>query len=80
MPKRTDAEIAKNYLSQEEVTTLNRIVSLYLDFAELQAEEHHHRRPPAPQVRRPGEQEEEIALLAVFARGERGNWRYGEPS
>ncbi len=36
MPKRTDAEIAKNYLSQEEVTTLNRIVSLYLDFAELQ--------------------------------------------
>ncbi|MBR6141770.1 MAG: virulence RhuM family protein [Bacteroidaceae bacterium] len=40
MPKRTDAEIAKNYLSQEEVTTLNRIVSLYLDFAELQAEEH----------------------------------------
>ena len=40
MPKKTDAEIAKNYLSQEEITTLNRIVSLYLDFAELQAEEH----------------------------------------
>jgi len=38
--KKTDAEIAKNYLTKEEVTTLNRIVSLYLDFAELQAEEH----------------------------------------
>ena len=34
LPKKTDAEIAKNYLSQEEITTLNRIVSLYLDFAE----------------------------------------------
>ena len=40
LPKKTDAEIAKNYLSKEEITTLNRIVSLYLDFAELQAEEH----------------------------------------
>ena len=40
VPKKNDAEIAKNYLSQEEITTLNRIVSLYLDFAELQAEEH----------------------------------------
>lgn len=40
LPQKTDAEIAKNYLSQEEITTLNRIVSLYLDFAELQAEEH----------------------------------------
>lgn len=40
MPKRTDAEIAKNYLSSEELDTLNRIVSLYLDFAELQAKSH----------------------------------------
>lgn len=40
LPKKSDAEIAKNYLTKEEVTTLNRIVSLYLDFAELQAEEH----------------------------------------
>jgi hypothetical protein len=40
LPQKTDAEVAKNYLSQEELTTLNRIVSLYLDFAELQAEEH----------------------------------------
>lgn len=40
MPKKTDAEVAKNYLSEKEITTLNRIISLYLDFAELQAEEH----------------------------------------
>jgi hypothetical protein len=35
-----DAEIAKNYLSDRELDTLNRIVSLYLDFAELQAQSH----------------------------------------
>ena len=40
LPKRTDAEIAKNYLSSDELDTLNRIVSLYLDFAELQAQSH----------------------------------------
>ncbi len=40
MPKRTDAEVAKNYLSEDELDTLNRIVSLYLDFAELQAKSH----------------------------------------
>ena len=40
LPKKSDAEVAKNYLSKEEIATLNRIVSLYLDFAELQAEEH----------------------------------------
>lgn len=40
LPNRTDAEIAKNYLSPEELDTLNRIVSLYLDFAELQAQSH----------------------------------------
>lgn len=37
LPKRSDAELAKNYLDSEELDTLNRIVSLYLDFAELQA-------------------------------------------
>ncbi|MBR4306430.1 MAG: virulence RhuM family protein [Bacteroidaceae bacterium] len=57
MPKRTDAEIAKNYLSQEEVTTLNRIVSLYLDFAELQAEGH-----------RPMYMKDWIAILDDFLR------------
>lgn len=30
-----DAKVAKNYLSEEELDTLNRIVSMYLDFAEL---------------------------------------------
>ena len=40
MPRRTDAEVAKNYLSAYEVDMLNRIVSLYLDFAELQAKSH----------------------------------------
>lgn len=40
LPKRTDAEVAKNYLLPEEIDTLNRIVSLYLDFAELQAQSH----------------------------------------
>jgi len=36
-PRQTDTEIAKNYLSEEELKVLNLIVSLYLDFAELQA-------------------------------------------
>lgn len=40
LPKRTDTEVAKNYLSPDELDTLNRIVSLYLDFAELQAKSH----------------------------------------
>lgn len=37
LPHKSDTDIAKNYLSKEEIDTLNRIVSLYLDFAELQA-------------------------------------------
>lgn len=57
IPKKTDAEIAKNYLSQEEILTLNRIVSLYLDFAELQAEEH-----------RPMYMKDWIAILDDFLR------------
>lgn len=36
-PRKADTEIAKNYLNQEELDILNRIVSMYLDFAELQA-------------------------------------------
>jgi len=36
-PRKTDAEVAKNYLAADEMDTLNRIVTLYLDFAELQA-------------------------------------------
>jgi len=40
MPTRHEAGIAKNYLTEEEVDMLNRIVNLYLDFAELQAKSH----------------------------------------
>ncbi len=40
MPTKHEAEIAKNYLSAEEIDILNRIVNLYLDFAELQATNH----------------------------------------
>ena len=36
-PKRSDASVAKNYLNADEIDTLNRIVSFYLEFAELQA-------------------------------------------
>ena len=36
-PHKVDAEIAKNYLTIEELDTLNRIVNFYLEFAELQA-------------------------------------------
>jgi hypothetical protein len=36
-PRRADVPIAKNYLSAEELDTLNRLVTIYLDFAELQA-------------------------------------------
>ncbi len=35
--RREDAAIAKNYLTEGELQVLNRIVTLYLDFAELQA-------------------------------------------
>ncbi|WP_035259017.1 virulence RhuM family protein [Desulfatirhabdium butyrativorans] len=36
-PRQADSEIAKNYLTMEELDTLNRLVTIYLDFAELQA-------------------------------------------
>jgi hypothetical protein len=35
--RQNDSEIAKNYLSEEELNVLNRIVTAYLEFAELQA-------------------------------------------
>lgn len=40
LPKRSDAEFAKNYLNEEEIDTLNRIVNLYIDYAELRAKDH----------------------------------------
>ena len=36
-PRKTDAAIAKNYLDAGELDILNRIVNVYLEFAELQA-------------------------------------------
>ena len=36
-PTLLDAQIVKNYLSDKELDILNRIVSMYLDYAELQA-------------------------------------------
>jgi len=35
--RRTDVSIAKNYLDEKELAGLNRIVSMYLDYAEMQA-------------------------------------------
>lgn len=37
---KADVAVAKNYLSEEEMKYLERIVSLYLDYAELQAQRH----------------------------------------
>lgn len=37
-PRRADMATAKNYLSEHELNQLNRLVSSYLEFAELQAE------------------------------------------
>lgn len=36
-PKKADIESAKNYLTEDEIDTLNRIVNMYIEFAELQA-------------------------------------------
>ena len=36
--RKPDVSIAKNYLSEKELGNLNRIVSMYLDYAEMQAE------------------------------------------
>ena len=36
----SDAKIAKNYLSDKEIKRLNRLVSMYLDYAEDRAERH----------------------------------------
>lgn len=35
---KSDVSVAKNYLNEKELKELNRIVTMYLDFAELQAE------------------------------------------
>lgn len=33
-------DVAKNYLDEKELSDLNRIVTMYLDYAEMQAENH----------------------------------------
>jgi len=38
--RRTDVTVAKNYMTEEEIHTLNLIVNMYLDYAELQAKNH----------------------------------------
>lgn len=35
---KTDVTVAKNYLNEKEIRELNRIVTMYLDYAENQAE------------------------------------------
>jgi len=40
--RKADVAVAKNYLTEEELRELNRIVNMYLDYAELQAR---HRKP-----------------------------------
>jgi len=56
-PRKSDAVIAKNYLVGDELETLNRIVNVYLEFAELQAFS-----------RRPMYMEDWIAKLDEFLR------------
>lgn len=36
-PQKSDITVAKNYLTEDELSILNRLVSAYLEFAELQA-------------------------------------------
>ena len=39
--RRGDVTVAKNYMTHEEISTLNLIVNMYLDYAELQAKGRH---------------------------------------
>lgn len=56
-PRKGDAHIAKNYLDAEEIEALNRIVTAYLEFAEVQA-----------MARRPMAMRDWIAKLDDFLR------------
>ena len=38
--RKADVTVAKNYMTHEEISTLNLIVNMYLDYAELQAKNH----------------------------------------
>ena len=35
-----DVDVAKNYLTEKELKNLNKIVTMYLDYAEMQAKNH----------------------------------------
>lgn len=39
--RKADVTVAKNYMTHAEISTLNLIVNMYLDYAELQAKNHH---------------------------------------
>ena len=39
--RKADVTVAKNFMFPEEISTLNLIVNMYLDYAELQAKQHH---------------------------------------
>ena len=39
-PRRSEVSVAKNYFSEDELATLNRMVSAFLDLAELRAMQH----------------------------------------
>jgi hypothetical protein len=39
--RRGDVTVAKNYMDEEEIRNLNRIITMYLDYAEVQAERRH---------------------------------------
>lgn len=41
VPRKADMSVAKNYLAEQELSELNRLVTAYLEFAELQAERGH---------------------------------------
>ncbi len=55
--RKADVSVAKNYLNEEELGTLNRIVNAYIEIAELQA-----------QARRPMTMRDWVARLDDFLR------------
>lgn len=38
---KADVKVAKNYLNEKEIRQLNRIITMYLDYAEMEAEQRH---------------------------------------
>ena len=68
--RRGDVTVAKNYMTHDEISTLNLIVNMYLDYAELQAKGHH------PMHMRTGR-----ASWVIFCASMAGRfWRISAPS